>query len=167
MNLSAHDVQDAELPSVIADLLARWEVPAELLKVELTESALVSDPAKALAVLARLRDAGIQIAIDDFGTGYSSLAYLKQLPIHEIKIDRSFVRDMVSESDDRAIVHSTIELGHHLGLETVAEGVEDEATLRLLRALGCDVAQGFYLGRPVPADEVAGWRETARNDQAA
>ena len=116
----------------------------------------------------RSGDLGVRIAIDDFGTGYSSLGYLKHLPAHEIKIDRSFVADMVAEERDHAIVRSTIDLGHNLGLAAVAEGVEDQATLDLLGGLGCDLAQGFFLSRPLPAESVAAWcRARERNDPDA
>jgi diguanylate cyclase (GGDEF)-like protein/PAS domain S-box-containing protein len=157
VNLSAHDVQDAELPAMVAELLARWSVPSTWLKLEITESALVGDPWQALQILTELCASGVRIAIDDFGTGYSSLAYLKQLPIHEIKIDQSFVSDMISDRKDLAIVRSTIELGHNLGLETVAEGVEDQGTLELLGSLGCDVAQGFHVSRPLLPADLADW----------
>ena len=157
VNLSAHDLQDVELPGWLAALLAQWGVGPEWLKLELTESALMSDPAQALDVLTELCDLGVRIAIDDFGTGYSSLGYLKRLPAHEIKIDRSFVADMAAEERDRAIVRSTIDLGHNLGLAAVAEGVEDQRTLDLLGGLGCDLAQGFYLSRPLPASQIAEW----------
>ena len=157
VNLSAHDLQDADLPRWLGEILDRWGVRGEWLKLELTESALMSDPAQAMQVLTALRDLGARIAIDDFGTGYSSLGYLKHLPAHELKIDRSFIRDMVQEERDHAIVRSTIELSHNLGLEAVAEGVEDEATLDLLGELGCDLAQGYYLSRPLPAAAVAAW----------
>ncbi len=157
VNLSAHDLQDANLPRWLGDLLDKAGLSGEWLKLELTESALMSDPAQAMQVLTALCDLGARIAIDDFGTGYSSLGYLKHLPAHEIKIDRSFVADMAEQKRDRAIVRSTIELGHNLGLEAVAEGVEDQQTLDLLGGLGCDLAQGFYLSRPLPAKAVANW----------
>ena len=160
VNLSAHDLQDAELPRVLGEMLDRWNVGAEWLKLELTESALMSDPAQALDVLTALCDLGARIAIDDFGTGYSSLGYLKRLPAHEIKIDRSFVADMAAEERDHAIVRSTIDLGHNLGLAAVAEGVEDQRTLDLLSGLGCDLAQGYFLSRPLPAASVADWCRT-------
>jgi diguanylate cyclase (GGDEF)-like protein/PAS domain S-box-containing protein len=165
VNLSAHDVQDEQLPGVVADLLDRWNVPASSLKLEITESALVADPWQALRILSQLCATGVRVAIDDFGTGYSSLAYLKQLPIHEIKVDRTFVRDMTTQTKDLAIVRSTIELGHNLGLEAVAEGVEDQATLDLLGKLGCDVAQGYHLSRPLPPQQLFEWcRETLEAD---
>jgi EAL domain-containing protein (putative c-di-GMP-specific phosphodiesterase class I) len=165
VNLSAHDVQDEQLPGVVAELLARWDVPASSLKLEITESALVADPWQALKILSELCATGVRVAIDDFGTGYSSLAYLKQLPIHEIKVDRTFVRDMTTQTKDLAIVRSTIELGHNLGLEAVAEGVEDQATLDLLGTLGCDVAQGYHLSRPLPAQQLFEWcRDTLDAD---
>jgi diguanylate cyclase (GGDEF)-like protein/PAS domain S-box-containing protein len=157
VNLSAHDLQDIELPRRVAGLLERWDVGPQWLKLELTESALMSDPAQALSVLTELCELGVRIAIDDFGTGYSSLGYLKRLPAHEIKIDRSFVADMAGQERDRAIVRSTIDLGHNLGLAAVAEGVEDQRTLDLLGGLGCDLAQGFFLSRPLPASMVAEW----------
>jgi diguanylate cyclase (GGDEF)-like protein/PAS domain S-box-containing protein len=157
VNLSAHDLQDAALANVVAELLERSNVGPEWLKLELTESALMADPTQALQVLTDLCALGVRIAIDDFGTGYSSLGYLKHLPAHEIKIDRSFVADMAAQQRDHAIVRSTIELGHNLGLAAVAEGVEDQETLELLSGLGCDLAQGFYLSRPLPAASVAEW----------
>jgi EAL domain-containing protein (putative c-di-GMP-specific phosphodiesterase class I) len=101
---------------------------------------------------------GFHIAVDDFGTGYSSLSYLRQLPVHQLKVDRSFVRDMTREQRDRAIVESTVALAHNLGLRVVAEGVEDQETMDLLRSLGCDTAQGFHLGRPQPADTAGVWK---------
>jgi diguanylate cyclase len=101
---------------------------------------------------------GFHIAVDDFGTGYSSLSYLRQLPVHQLKVDRSFVRDMAREQRDRAIVESTVALAHNLGLRVVAEGVEDQETLDLLRSLGCDTAQGFHLGLPQPADTAGEWK---------
>jgi EAL domain-containing protein (putative c-di-GMP-specific phosphodiesterase class I) len=154
VNLSALDAQDAELPSVIADVLARWNVPASRLTLELTESALLADPTRALDVLGRIDALGVHISLDDFGTGYSSLGYLKRFPVRELKIDRSLVADIIHEPRDRAIVRSTVELGHNLGLVVVAEGVEESATLDLLQMLGCDQAQGFHIGPPMSAAEV-------------
>jgi diguanylate cyclase (GGDEF)-like protein/PAS domain S-box-containing protein len=157
VNLSAHDLQDADLPCWLSEILERWGVDGKWLKLELTESALMSDPAQAMQVLTALCDLGPRVAIDDFGTGYSSLGYLKHLPAHEIKIDRSFIADMALEQRDHAIVRSTIDLGHNLGLAAVAEGVEDQATLDLLSGLGCDLAQGYYLSKPLPAPNIAAW----------
>jgi diguanylate cyclase (GGDEF)-like protein len=160
VNLSAYDVQDAALPELIGTLLERYAVPAERLTVEMTESMLVQDPDQAMAVLARLHDLGVRASLDDFGTGYSSLAYLKRLPIDELKIDQSFVRDLVQDSRDQAIVASTIGLGHSLGMVIVAEGVEDEPTLDLLRAMGSDTVQGYFLCRPQTAAAFAEWIAT-------
>ncbi|HEY3021910.1 MAG TPA: EAL domain-containing protein [Solirubrobacteraceae bacterium] len=154
VNLSARSFLDHELPAEIAALLSKWGTDAELLQLEITESMLMSDPDRARTVLERLTRQGLRLSIDDFGTGYSSLAQLKRLPVDEIKIDRSFVIDMGSSANDEAIVRSTIELAHNLGLSVVAEGVEDEASLRALRRLGCDLAQGFHLGRPLPAESL-------------
>jgi diguanylate cyclase (GGDEF)-like protein/PAS domain S-box-containing protein len=163
VNLSAHDVQDPGLPVLVASLLSTWNVPATCLKVELTESALLAEPLRAMLILKQLTDSGVGVSIDDFGTGYSSLAYLKRLPINEIKIDRGFVSEMRSDRKDLAIVRSTIELGHNLGFEVVAEGVEDQTTLDVLESLGCDVAQGYFVSRPMPPSELARWcRETGR-----
>jgi EAL domain-containing protein (putative c-di-GMP-specific phosphodiesterase class I) len=117
----------------------------------------MADPERALAIVARLSALGVRIAIDDFGTGYSSLAYLKKLPVDELKIDRSFVSDMCADASDRAIVRSTIDLAHNLGLRVVAEGVEDAATWQLLNQLGCDEAQGYHLGRPAAPAALSTW----------
>ena len=117
----------------------------------------MSNPARAMETLGRLRAMGVRIAIDDFGTGYSSLGYLKRLPVDELKIDQSFVRDMVTDQNDAAIVRATVDLGHNLGLQVVAEGVEDEPTLDLLCSLGCDEAQGYYFSRPLPAGDFLRW----------
>ena len=148
------DLHDPDLPATVAELLDFWHVPPARLLVEITENGLMAEPARALQTLTGLRAMGIRIAIDDFGTGYSSLAYLKRLPVDELKIDRSFVRELAEDQDDLAIVRSTISLGHDLGLSIVAEGIEDVATWDLLRELGCDIGQGYYLGRPVSADEL-------------
>jgi diguanylate cyclase (GGDEF)-like protein len=157
VNLSAFDVQDAHTPTVIANLLTRWNVPARWLSVEITEGALLADAALALDVLQQLQHLGVVAALDDFGSGYSSLGYLKQFPVHELKIDRSLESDIVDQPRDRTIVRSTIDLGHSLGLVVVAEGVEDAATLTMLGDLGCDLAQGFFIARPMPATGLTNW----------
>jgi EAL domain-containing protein (putative c-di-GMP-specific phosphodiesterase class I) len=118
---------------------------------------ILDDPGRAVENMNRLSALGCKLSIDDYGTGYSSLAYLRKLPLHELKIDKSFVLGMVRDASDSVIVRSTIELAHNMGLVVVAEGVEDEATLERLRALGCDMAQGFFLSRPLPASEVPAW----------
>jgi diguanylate cyclase len=134
-----------------------------------TESAVMADPARALDVLGRLHALGVRLAVDDFGTGYSSMAYLKALPVDELKVDRSFVGHMDDSSSDAVIVRSTIDLGHNLGLRVVAEGVETQDAWERLEALGCDTAQGHYLGRPMPAADLEHWLERpadlSRRDQ--
>jgi diguanylate cyclase len=117
----------------------------------------MTDPTRALEVLNRLHALGVQLAIDDFGTGYSSMAYLKSLPVDELKVDRSFVKHLHENQNDAVIVRSTVDLGHNLGLRVVAEGVEDQATLKELATLGCDSVQGYYVARPMPAAELAAW----------
>ncbi len=156
VNLSTQNLNDP-LPDQIGELLARWCTPANRLLIEITESALMADPERAMGVLFRLREMGVRIAIDDFGTGYSSLSYLKRLPVDEIKIDRSFIRDMATDDDDMAIVRSTIALGHDLGLSVVAEGMEDGATWDLLADVGCDIAQGYFVARPMAAQQLVAW----------
>jgi diguanylate cyclase (GGDEF)-like protein/PAS domain S-box-containing protein len=154
VNLAAPNLHDPELPARVAELLRSWRVPASCLKIEITESSLLVEPTRVIAVLRQLREIGVPIGIDDFGTGFSSLAYLKRLPVDEIKIDRCFVMQMAQDGNDSAIVRSTIGLGHDLGMTVVAEGVETETTWNLLNELGCDLAQGFYLSPPVPAAEL-------------
>jgi diguanylate cyclase (GGDEF)-like protein len=157
VNLSMRDLLDRDLPVEIERMLDTYGMPAEALKVEITESMIMSDPDRSRAIVMKLRDAGLRISVDDFGTGYSSLANLKRLPINELKIDRSFVSPMLLDESDRIIVRSTINLGHDLGLNVVAEGVEDERTLKQLELLGCDLAQGYHLSRPLPANAFAEW----------
>ncbi len=157
INLSVRNLQDMELPGKVAARLEAWRIAPQWLELEITESAIMNDPARAQKILSRLDDMGVQISIDDFGTGYSSLAYLKQLPVDEIKIDRSFVMDMLHDESNRTIVQSTIDLGHNLGLKVVAEGVEDMECWNLLRTQGCDAAQGYYISRPISGDELAEW----------
>jgi diguanylate cyclase (GGDEF)-like protein/PAS domain S-box-containing protein len=157
VNLSARNLHDPELPETIADLLHQHGLPAASLKLELTESSIMADPDAALAVLQRLRSTGVRIAIDDFGTGYSSLAYLRRLPVDEIKIDKSFVLNMATNENDAVIVRSAIELAHALGLQVVAEGVEDAETWERLARLGCDAGQAYYVAHPMPAEEMVRW----------
>lgn len=155
VNLSTRALLDDNTPMDIINLLKKHQVPAEFLELEITESALIADPQRALQSLQSLHRAGIKLSIDDFGTGYSSLAYLKELPINCLKIDMSFVRNMTRDQRDEMIVSSTINLAHNLGLTVVAEGVEDQATLLLLESLGCDLIQGYHLSKPKSADTVA------------
>jgi diguanylate cyclase len=159
VNVSARSLLDLSFPDQVAGLLARWEVPTRLLLVEITESTIMADPTHALEILGRLNIMGVQVAIDDFGTGYSSMAHLKTLPVHELKVDRSFVSQMTSSTSDAVIVRSTVDLGRNLGLRVVAEGVEDPQTLQALDALGCDAIQGYFISRPVPADDLIHWLE--------
>jgi EAL domain-containing protein (putative c-di-GMP-specific phosphodiesterase class I) len=157
VNLSARNLLDPHLPDDVSGLLAKWSVPAAFLELEITESTIMVDPKRAMEVLRRLHTMGIALSIDDFGTGYSSLAYLKELPVNELKIDRTFVQNMASNRGDAFIVRSTIDLAHNLRLQVVAEGVEDESTMDELTKLGCNIAQGFHIGRPVPPQEFAEW----------
>jgi diguanylate cyclase (GGDEF)-like protein len=159
VNVSARRLLDLSFPDEVAGLLAIWQVPARLLVVEITESTIMADPAHALEVLGRLDRMGVQVAIDDFGTGYSSMAHLKSLPVHELKVDRSFVMHMTSSASDAVIVQTTIDLGRNLGLRVVAEGVEDAATWQELEALGCNAIQGYYVSRPIPAEDLTSWLE--------
>jgi diguanylate cyclase (GGDEF)-like protein len=161
VNLSVRNLLDRSLPADIEVMLATYRVPPEALQLEITESMLMCDPERALATVTRLSTLGVGIAVDDFGTGYSSLANLRRLPIDELKIDRSFVSPMLQDESDLIIVRSTINLGHDLGLRVIAEGVEDEPTLRRLARLGCDLAQGYHLSRPLPPAKFTEWMEAA------
>ncbi len=159
VNLSVRNLLDRDLPTLIERMLASHELPATALRVELTESMIMSDPDRALATLARLSDLGVRISVDDFGTGYTSLQNLKRLPIDELKIDHSFVTPMLHDESSLIIVRSTINLGHDLGLRVIAEGVEDEPTLTRLSGLGCDLVQGFHVSEPLPARALDEWLE--------
>jgi predicted signal transduction protein with EAL and GGDEF domain len=154
VNLTIPDLLDLELPEVIQSLLEENDVRPDQLELEITETTILADPFRVRQVLERLNEMGLRLAIDDFGTGYSSLAYLKRLPVHTIKIDRSFVMDMCDNASDATIVRSTIDLGRNLGLEVVAEGVETQDAWDALRAQGCTLAQGYLISRPVPAGEL-------------
>jgi diguanylate cyclase (GGDEF)-like protein/PAS domain S-box-containing protein len=149
VNLSTRSLQNPALPGLVSELLERAGVAPGYLHLEITETSVMADPAQTIEVLSQLRAKGMRVAVDDFGTGYASLAYLKRLPVDELKIDKSFVAGVSTDSKDLAIVRSTIGLGHELGLEVVAEGVEDGATWELLASAGCDLVQGYYISRPV------------------
>ncbi len=157
VNLSAGTLLDASLPETVAALLARHDVPATSLVLEVTETALLREPERSLAVVEALGALGVQGSIDDFGTGYSSLTQLRQLPVGELKLDRSFTADLLSDPRAAAIVAHTVGLAHALQLRVVAEGVEDEETLAALAGLGCDETQGFLHARPLPAPEFEAW----------
>jgi diguanylate cyclase (GGDEF)-like protein len=157
VNISAKSLLDQALPSKIHSILTKWDVDPRFLKIEITESSIMADPAHALAIMSMLQSMGVRLSVDDFGTGYSSLTHLRQLPIDEIKIDKSFVSSMTTSEADAAIVRTVIDLGHNLGKQVCAEGVEDEATWNMLRDLGCDLAQGFWISKPVTANELMDW----------
>ena len=157
VNVSMRNLLDPHFPEMLEEGISRTRQPTELLKLEITESAVMAEPGRVLESMKRLRAAGIRFSIDDFGTGYSSLAYLQRLPVEEIKIDRSFVGQMSSHAGSGAIVRATIELGGSLGLEVVAEGVEDHGTWQALQRMGCSAAQGYFIGRPMPLSELPGW----------
>jgi diguanylate cyclase (GGDEF)-like protein len=161
LNLSARDVDDVDLPRRVAELLAAHGLPPEQIVLEVTESAVMGEPDAAIGVLRRLADQGIDIAIDDFGVGQSSLAYLRRLPVRELKVDRSFVRGLGHDAEDRAIVRAIVDLGHRLGFRVTSEGVEDAAALAYLREIGCDHAQGYLIGRPLPVAELERWVDAA------
>jgi diguanylate cyclase (GGDEF)-like protein len=154
VNLSARCLLDASLPDLVARLLDEHGVPASLLRLEVTESAVMSDTARCTDVLQRLHELGVHLSIDDFGTGYSSMVHLRRLPVDELKIDRSFVLGMTTTTQDAVLVRTAIDLGHNLGLTVVAEGVEELEHADALRILGCDVAQGYHFARPMPVDDV-------------
>lgn len=157
VNLSARDLMEPQLLDEVFGALAAANVQADLLTVEVTESAVISEPEKALAQLSKLRSAGVKVAIDDYGTGYSSLAQLRDMPATELKVDRSFIMNLSQHEGDQTIVQSTIQMAHQLGLKVVAEGIEDEATANLLRQYDCDVFQGYWFSRPISAAELTEW----------
>lgn len=166
VNLSVRNLADTGFPHRVTEALTRYRVPPALLGFELTESAVMSDPERALPVLRGLHELGVRIAVDDFGTGYSSLAYLRRLPVDEVKIDKSFVLGLASDLGDLAVVRAIVELGHSLGLIVVAEGVEQDSTRDQLVEMGCDVAQGFLISRPLGPDRFDAWL-AARTVRAA
>jgi len=157
VNLSTRSLLDAGLPAEVGLLLQRYGVPGDRLTLEVTESSVMADPVRAVAVLHQLRDLGVRLSVDDFGTGYSSLSYLKRLPVHEVKIDRTFVAGLREDGEDLAIVRAIIDLGRHLRLDVVAEGVEDQETWDLLTSLGCGLVQGWHLAAAMPTGELPAW----------
>jgi diguanylate cyclase (GGDEF)-like protein len=157
VNLSVRGLLDPQLPATIARLLTTYDLPSDLLTLEITESSVMRDVPRALPVLERLARSGISLSVDDFGTGYSSLAYLRRLPVSEVKIDKSFVQDMAVDESDAAIVETILGLARHLQLRVVAEGVEDERTRDRLASMGCDIAQGYLFSRPLPAERFTTW----------
>jgi EAL domain-containing protein (putative c-di-GMP-specific phosphodiesterase class I) len=167
VNISMRDLVDPEFPETIASLVGAAQAPPSLLVLEITESLIMTEPERAIKTLSQLRELGVRLAVDDFGTGYSSLAYLHRLPINEIKIDKSFVAAMKGEASRANIVRASVELGHSLQLESVAEGVEDARTWDLLGALGCDLAQGYFISRPMVADQVLPWLSKWENPSGA
>ena len=159
VNLSTRSLLDDKLPSTVGAVLQRHGLPAHLFTLEITESIVISDAARALALLGELRSLGVRIALDDFGTGYSSLTYLSSLPIQQLKIDRSFVARIMDSPRDAAIVTSLIDLAHHLGLQVIAEGIEESIVRDRLRTLGCEYGQGFLFAHSMHPDALPGWAE--------
>jgi EAL domain-containing protein (putative c-di-GMP-specific phosphodiesterase class I) len=164
VNVSADTVLDAAFVTEVAAILTSVGIAPELLTLELTEGVVVGDPELAVERMGELRALGVRISVDDFGTGYSSLTYLKGLPVDEVKIDKTFVDGLSEDPADRAVVRAVVDIAHTLGLRVVAEGVEQEQQMGLLRSLGVDEVQGYLQGRPMPAPEIALW---LRNRQEA
>ena len=162
VNLSARDLQDPELPDVITGIAASTGINPRWVMLEITESAIMTDPERALAIINRLHGMGYRFSIDDFGTGYSSLAYLKKMPLTELKIDKSFVSDLLDSENDAVIVHATINLAHNLGLHVTAEGVENQAILDQLMIYGCDIAQGYHLSKPLHFADFNHWMQQSK-----
>jgi len=161
VNLSARNLMDPGLVPFTQAMLEKYQVPPNYVQFEITESSLMMDPDRALKILAELTEMGLEIVVDDFGTGYSSLAYLKRMPVVALKIDRSFIFNMMSDEQDEIIVASTVHLAHNLGLNVVAEGVENQETMNHLKNLGCDLVQGYHISRPMPAENISAWLEEA------
>lgn len=165
VNLSAHNLADDRIVEHVRALLASNQLPAKQLILEVTENAMMVNPERAVDILTQLNEMGVSISIDDYGTGFSSLSYLKRLPVHELKIDKSFILEMSKNDNDTVIVRSTIDLAHNLGLKVVAEGVEDEDTWDLLQTLHCDIAQGYFLEKPMPSEVFLEWVQRRHSPQ--
>ncbi|MBZ0250331.1 MAG: GGDEF domain-containing phosphodiesterase [Burkholderiales bacterium] len=157
VNLSTRTLVDHELPDIVEQALGTWGVPPERITLEITESSMIGDAERTMAMLTRLKGTGVQLAIDDFGTGYSSLAYLKRFPVDELKIDKLFVSGLLTDRGDHQIVRSVIDLAHNFELRAVAEGVEDEPARAELARMGCDLVQGYLISRPLPEREFRTW----------
>ena len=157
VNLSVKDLHDPELPDTIAGVAAFAAIKPEWIMLEITEGSVMNDPESALEIIERLHDMGYQFSIDDFGTGYSSLAYLKKMPLTELKIDKSFVMDIMNSENDAAIVKATINLAHNLGLQVTAEGIESKEIMARLKDYGCDLAQGYYVNKPLSVTDFNQW----------
>ena len=162
VNVSARQFRHDNLVETVANVLALTGLEGKYLEIEMTESMVMHDAAKLAAMLVELKKLGVQISVDDFGTGYSSLSYLKRFPVDRLKVDRSFVQDIASDHDDATIVRTIIALGHNLGLKVVAEGVETEEQVHFLRQNHCDEMQGYYFGKPMPAEEFAALFEPSK-----
>jgi len=157
VNLSGSNLHDIQLPTFVRRLVEAWQVEPSWLVLEITESAIMSNPSSAMDILLELDTMGVNLSVDDFGTGYSSLGHLKQLPVDEIKVDRSFVMEMAENENDAVIVRATIDLAHNLGLKVIAEGVETEDVLQMLKVLNCDMVQGYFVSRPLSRDDFMQW----------
>jgi diguanylate cyclase (GGDEF)-like protein len=166
VNLAGRDLGDSRLEEEVTEALRRYKLEPDVLELEIPESSIISERERIQKMLTRLSERGVRVAVDDFGSGYASLSHLRQLPVDVLKVDKSFVQNIGSDEDDEAIVRSTIELAHSLGITVVAEGVESEDVLQRLRRLGCDLAQGFGLAHPAPADEVTEWLLGRRSEAA-
>ncbi len=159
VNISVDDVSDVRLDSRVAGMLSRHQLPPALLTLEITESGFFENPARALRVLEAISALGVSLSIDDFGTGYSSLSHLARMPVHEMKIDRSFVNGLESDAEFAPVVRAAIDMGHGLGLKVVAEGIETDAAAARLKELGCDIGQGYLYARPMPGAAFEAWLE--------
>jgi len=167
IHISARNLQDPDFKRRICELAAELKTPLDKIVLELTETAVMTDPDEAMRMMAELNSAGIRLSIDDFGTGYSSLSYLKRLPVDELKIDRSFVMELTGNRDDQLLVRTTLNMGHNFSMAVVAEGVEDEQTLNLLREMGCDLAQGYHIARPMAGKDFTVWLANYQQSLAA
>lgn len=161
VNISAINLQDKDFPAMVGTMLNSHRVPGNLVELEVTETAVMTEPIRAIENIRKLSELGVTVSIDDFGTGYSSMAYLQKLLVAKIKIDKSFVMQMGKGGNEEVIVRSTIELAHNLGLKAVAEGVEDQATWDRLREMGCDSAQGYFMSKPLPPDKFMTWMKSS------